>query len=59
VGPDADYDLLRALQFRLLCALGLREHHSVLDVGCGSLRAGRLPITYLAPGRYFGIEPNR
>jgi len=30
-----------------------------VDVGCGSLRAGRLLIPYLNPGRYFGVEPNR
>ena len=47
-----------ATQFRLLCALGLREHHRLLDFGCGSLRAGRLLIPYLGPERYFGIEPN-
>ena len=48
-----------AAQFRLLTSLGLREHHSVLDFGCGSLRAGRLLIPYLLPGRYYGLEPNR
>ena len=47
-----------ASQFRLLCTLGLRAHHRLLDVGCGSLRAGRLFITYLDPDRYCGIEPN-
>ena len=30
-----------AMQFSLLTALGLREDHSLLDIGCGSLRAGR------------------
>ena len=58
VGPPALYDLMGASQFRLLTALGLREHHSVLDFGCGSLRAGRLLLPYLQPGRYHGIEPN-
>ena len=29
-------------QFRLLTALGLRQHHKLLDFGCGSLRAGKL-----------------
>jgi SAM-dependent methyltransferase len=29
----------------------------LLDIGCGSLRAGRLFIPYLRPGNYFGIEP--
>ncbi|NTV12461.1 MAG: class I SAM-dependent methyltransferase [Desulfobulbaceae bacterium] len=59
VGPPEQYDFMGATQFRLLCALGLRAHHSLLDVGCGSLRAGRLFISYLDPDHYFGIEPNR
>ena len=59
VGPERQYDLLGASQFRLLCALGLRSHHQVLDFGCGSLRAGRLLLPYLDTGRYFGIEPNQ
>jgi SAM-dependent methyltransferase len=58
VGPEERYDLVGAMQFRLLCALGLREHHKLLDVGCGSLRAGRLLIPYLARGNYHGVEPN-
>ena len=58
VGPPAQYDFMGATQFRLACALGLREHHRLLDFGCGSLRAGRLFIVYLNPGCYFGIEPN-
>ena len=59
VGPPEDYDLIAALQFNLLTALGLREHHHLLDIGCGSLRAGRLFIPYLLPDRYFGIEPEQ
>jgi GT2 family glycosyltransferase/SAM-dependent methyltransferase len=57
VGPEDKYDLVAAMQFNLLTRLGLRDHHHLLDVGCGSLRAGRLFIPYLLPGRYFGIEP--
>jgi len=59
VGPPEEYDLSGASQFTLLTLLGLREQHTLLDVGCGSLRAGRLFIAYLQPGRYFGIEPER
>ncbi len=57
VGPEEKYDLFSAVQFNLLTNLGLREYHSLLDIGCGSLRAGRLFIPYLLRGRYFGIEP--
>jgi SAM-dependent methyltransferase len=56
--PDA-FDLAAASQFNLLTLLGLREDHTLLDVGCGSLRAGRLFIVYLNPGNYFAIEPER
>jgi SAM-dependent methyltransferase len=40
-----------------MAALGLREHHTLLDIGCGSLCGGRLFIPYLLPDRYYGIEP--
>lgn len=59
VGPPATYDVVGALQFSLLIALGLREHHTLLDIGCGSLRSGKLFIPYLLPGNYFGIEPEQ
>ena len=58
VGPAGQWDFMGATQFRLLTALGLREDHRLLDLGCGSLRAGRLLIPYLNPGCYCGIEPN-
>lgn len=59
VGPPSDYDLIAGLQFTLLFCAGMREADKVLDVGCGSLRGGRLLIPYLRPGHYFAIEPNR
>jgi len=59
VGPPAYYDLIAALATGLLFACGLRETHRLLDVGCGSLRVGRLLISYLRPRHYFGIEPER
>ena len=58
VGPPEDFDLIGAMTFNLLTTLGLRQQHSLLDVGCGSLRVGRLLIPYLNKGKYFGIEPN-
>jgi SAM-dependent methyltransferase len=58
VGPPEDYDLVAAMAFNLLTTLGLRQHHSVLDIGCGSLRIGRLLIPYLNQAKYFGVEPN-
>src|SRR5438309_9059330 len=59
VGPPEDYDLIAAMTFNLLTTLGLRQCHSLLDVGCGSLRIGRLLIPYLNRGKYFGVEPNK
>jgi SAM-dependent methyltransferase len=59
VGPPQDYDLVAAMCFGLLTALGLRGRHRLLDVGCGSLRLGRLLIPYLNEGNYFGMEPNQ
>ncbi len=58
VGPPADYDLVAAMSLGLLVALGLRQHHRILDIGCGSLRVGRLLIPYLNRGGYTGLEPN-
>lgn len=57
VGQPQRYDVAGASQFALLFLLGLREHHRLLDFGCGSLRLGRLAIPYLQADRYFGIEP--
>lgn len=57
VGPERAYDILGGLQFTLLYLLGLRDYHKLCDVGCGSLRAGRLFIPYLRPGNYYGVEP--
>ena len=59
VGSPETYDIESATQFTLLTFLGLREDHFVLDIGCGSLKAGKLLIPYLLPGHYFGIEPEQ
>ncbi len=59
VGPPFQYDYMGATQFNLLCTLGLRAEHTLLDFGCGSLRAGRFFIMYLDKNNYYGIEPNK
>jgi hypothetical protein len=59
VGPESRYDTVSANQFNVLTFLGLRERHYLVDIGCGSLRAGRLLIPYLLPGHYYGIEPEK
>lgn len=57
VGPAENYDRSASLQFCLLTLSGLRSHHRVLDIGCGSLRLGKLLIPFLESGNYFGVEP--
>lgn len=47
------------LQFDFLVRHGLRPHHYLLDVGCGSLRGGIHFVSYLEPGHYFGIDKNK
>lgn len=59
VGPLRLYDTKAMQQIALAAMLRLREFHYFLDVGCGSLRFGRLLIPYLLPGRYHGIEPEQ
>ena len=58
VGATERYDVMAAMTFNLLTTLGLREGHKVLDIGCGSLRNGRLLIPYLNRGNYTGFDPN-
>lgn len=57
VGPQGRYEATGKDFFALLLRHGLREEHSFLDIGCGSLRLGRLLIPFLLPGRYHGLEP--
>jgi len=59
VGPPKDYDFVSAMVFNLLTCIGLRQDHKVLDIGCGSLRNGRLLIPYLNRERYIGVDPNK
>ena len=61
------YDLVNAIaslgtgrwyRNRTIRTLELEPDARVLDVGCGSLRLGRLLIPFLREGHYFGIDPN-
>lgn len=59
VGPMKNYDIVSQIHFSIITSMGLRQHHNILDLGCGSLRTGKLLIPYLLKGNYFGIEPNK
>jgi len=45
-------------QLDYLRTRGLKPEHTLLDIGCGSFRAGRHFIDYLDAGNYHGIEAN-
>jgi len=46
------------LQHDFLLAHGLLPTSTLLDVGCGALRAGILLARFLQPGGYYGIDVN-
>lgn len=50
------WDQIGRLQFDYLVQRGLRASDVLLDVGCGSLRAGRFFIEYLEPEHYLGLD---
>lgn len=52
------WDELGQLQFEYLKTAGLKPHHNLLDIGCGSLRGGMRLIPYLQPRHYFGFDLN-
>ena len=52
------WDEVGQLQWQFLVRQGLLPKHRLLDIGCGSLRAGVKLIPYLAPGNYWGIDNN-
>ncbi|MBA2678145.1 MAG: hypothetical protein H0U76_07115 [Ktedonobacteraceae bacterium] len=50
------WDEMGTLQFNFLLKEGLQPHHYLMDIACGSLRAGVHFISYLEAGHYLGIE---
>lgn len=50
------WDVIGRLQFDFMTGRGLKPEHRLLDIGCGSLRAGRFFIEYLKPGGYQGLD---
>ncbi len=45
-------------QFEFMLRRGLSPGDVLVDIGCGSLRGGRLFIAYLDPGHYLGLDHN-
>lgn len=47
------------LQLEFMRARGLQPGHRLVDIGCGSLRAGVHFVRYLEPGNYYGLDHNQ
>ena len=58
-GPVYLWKMKRDFQIEYLKSVGLKPHHSLLDLGCGTLRGGILIIKYLQKGHYVGIESRK
>lgn len=56
VGPVGKWVQARDAQLKELSDLGLRPDMTLVDLGCGPLRAGLQLIDYLDTGRYVGID---
>jgi len=50
------WEELGELQHRFLRQQGLLPRHRLIDIGCGSFRAGVKLVPYLEPGNYYGID---
>ncbi len=50
------WDVIGPFQLENLKRHGLRPHHTLLDIGCGSLRGGLHLIRYLDRGHYWGTD---
>jgi len=55
-GNNGNWGPIGRLQFDFLVSQGLEPSSVLLDIACGSLRAGRHFIPYLDAGNYLGID---
>lgn len=58
IGEGKYWEKRGRFQLDFLIKLGLKPHHTLLDVGCGPLRGGIHFINYLNIGNYWGIDFN-
>ncbi len=56
VGPAHQWQMKRRFQIDFLLSRGLKPHHRLIDIGCGTLRGGVPLIRMLENGHYTGIE---
>ena len=54
-----NWDVIGKVQLDFLVKKGMEKESHLLDIGCGSLRAGVRFIEYLNAGCYFGIDHDR
>jgi SAM-dependent methyltransferase len=57
-GRAAEWERRGSFQLALLRELGLPPGATLLDIGCGPIRAGVHFIDFLAPGHYTGVDFN-
>jgi SAM-dependent methyltransferase len=55
-GIGGKWEEVGRLQFDFLVGKGLQPQHTLLDIGCGTLRGGRHFIRFLDAGHYTGTE---
>lgn len=53
------WDELGTLQFEFLTSRGLLPQDRLIDIGCGSLRAGVKLVDYLDAGNYYGVDASQ
>lgn len=52
----AHFERFGLWQLDVLKQVGLKPHHSLLDVGCGAMRLGLYAVPYLSEGVYCGVD---
>lgn len=56
IGDPKDWDRHGELQAEFLKRMGLRQHHTLLEIGCGTGRLARKMVPYLDPKGYWGVD---